>query len=71
MAKTNSLTSHHPERRSYGADKGIPKEVMRDARKRGSGKKHNSPEKFLKKMHKKKARQYNKNKIKKELGNEE
>lgn len=72
MGKTNSLTSHHPERRSYRADKSIPKEEMKKIRKCGSGKKHNSEaSKELKKMHKKKRRQYLKKETKKHIGRKE
>jgi hypothetical protein len=68
MGKTNSLTSHHPERRSHSADKQIPKEVMKKARKPHSGKSQYA--KTLKKMHTKKVRQYVKKQIKKRLDEE-
>jgi hypothetical protein len=72
VGKTNSLTSHHPERHSHRADKGIPKEEMKRIRECGSGKRHTSElGKVIKKMHKKKRRQYIKKDIKKRLGDGE
>lgn len=62
MAKTNHLGSHHPERRSYNAEKRIPKDVVKDAK---------GGRKVLKKMHNKKSRNFSKQKIKKELGDGE
>lgn len=63
--KTNHLGSHHPERRSYNAEKGLPKEVADLVRTKRGGLK-----KAIKKMHKKKSRDFSKQKIKKELNEE-
>jgi len=66
MGKTNSLTSHHPERKSFDAEKSVPKEHLKIY----TGNKKSAGRKTIKKLHRRKARQYSKQKIKKELDGE-
>lgn len=68
--KTNHLGSHHPETKSYSADKSVPKEVMKRMRKGSAG--HSSKHtKFIKKLHTKRTRRYHKNRVRKDIEGEE
>jgi hypothetical protein len=58
MSKTNTLTSHHPERRTFIAGKFFPEELV----KLGYG------GKFNKRFHTKKSRSFFKYDLRKELG---
>jgi hypothetical protein len=64
MTKTNTLTSHHGESNSFPAHKMIPKKTMRFFGK-WSGKA------AYKRFYKRKNKMYLKNKLRKEIQNEE